>query len=177
MNESNSKQIFDLELTSVADFPDFTDSFFTGEEKFQPEGEKFIVFILNDIQYGISSSGVSEVVRQLKLTTLPNIPGWVLGIANLRGDIVSVIDLQKLWKQESTPYTSKSKLIVIRDEENDSLIALKVDRLREIVTLSSDSIAPADKYEDPFLSGLAEHKAEPIKLLDMEKILSSLKLD
>ncbi len=175
--ESKKDVIFDLDNTNVADFSDFTDSFFPNEEELQPVGEKFIVFFLNDTQYAVSSSSVSEVVRQLSLTTLPNIPSWVLGIANLRGDIVTVVDLQKLWKKESNDYNSKTKLIVLRHEDSDSLIAFKVDRLREIITLSSEAIEPVKKDDSDFLLGQTKYKSSLINLLDTEKLINSLNIN
>jgi purine-binding chemotaxis protein CheW len=177
MKESNQENIFESELPPISDFPDFSDSLFSDEEKLSGTGEKFIVFILNETQYAIASNSVSEVIRQLNLTPLHNVPEWFLGIANLRGDIVSVIDLQKLWNQESSkPYTSATKLIVLRCVNPDSLIAFKVDKLREIVTFSNESVQPLKDYDSLFLTGEAKHKSGIIKLLNVESILCSLKL-
>jgi purine-binding chemotaxis protein CheW len=177
MKKSTQENIFELDVLSVENFPDFSKTVLSDEEILLDEGEKFIVFVLNEIQYAIPSNSVSEVIRQLNLTPLYNVPEWFLGIANLRGDIISVVDLQKLWKQENpTLYSAKTKLIVLRCEDSDSLIAFKVDKLREIVTLSNEAVQPPTDNDSPFLIGRAEHNSGVINLLDVENVLCSLKL-
>ncbi len=64
-------------------------------------GEKFIVFVLDDELFAISSKQVAEVTHPLAVTPLPNAPEWLLGIANLRGEIISVADLQKILAKNS----------------------------------------------------------------------------
>ncbi len=175
MNESKQENIFELELPSAADFPDLSNSFISVEEKTQTSGEKYIVFLLDEIQYAIPADSVTEVIRRLEITSLFNVPEWFMGIANLRGDIVSVIDLQKLWQKDSTPYTPKSKLIVMRCPETDSLIAFKVDKLREIVTLLNEAIQPPEDKDSLFLTGQAKLQSGTVNLLNVENVLCSLR--
>ncbi len=70
MKESTQENIFGLDLLPVENFPDFSNTVFSDEEILLEEGEKFIVFVLNEIQYAIPSNSVSEVIRQLNLTPL-----------------------------------------------------------------------------------------------------------
>jgi purine-binding chemotaxis protein CheW len=143
-----------------------------------PEGEKYLVFHLDDKIYGIDSKRVEEVSLSLPVTPLPNVPEWFLGIANLRGDLLSVVNLRKLWKKNTTP-PNKSRFIIFHSAKHESLIALMVDRLNEIVTLSANEInfSAADFAEShPALFGKAEFKSQPLFLLEIDKILASLKV-
>ena len=143
-----------------------------------PEGEKYVVFHLDDRVYGISSKNVSEVTASLPITPLPNAPQWLSGLANLRGDIISVVDLRKLWNT-NTENPLKTRLIIFNSTKNDPSVAILVDRLSEIVTLSDKDINfSAADFTDSFPSifGKSEFKFQPLYLLDVDKIFSSLKI-
>jgi purine-binding chemotaxis protein CheW len=172
MSESKNEQLFDLDLLSKSEV---SDSLLLEKQLAQTVGNKFIVFTLNGLYYAVISNKVSEVVRPLPFTPLPSMPDWFMGISNLRGDIISIIDLKTLWnlKTEDSP---KSKFIVLRSENAASFIAFKVDKLREIVTLSDDQIDSVTDENLPYLSGKATHKSNEIHILNIEEILSSLTL-
>ena len=142
------------------------------------EGEKYIVFHLDEKQYAINSKAISEVAPSLPVTALPNVPDWFLGIANLRGEIISVIDLRKLWKKDTTT-PNKTRLIVFHSQKHETSIAFVVDKLNEMVTLTAKDINfSAADFEDSFPTffGKAEFKSHPLYLLDIDNILSSLTL-
>src|SRR3712207_5866406 len=94
----------------------------------QMAGEKFIVFFLGDELFGVTAAQVAEVVHPPALTRLPRVPEWLLGIANLRGEVISVVDLSGLLKKRASSYSPKSKLIVLRGPNSNASIAFSVDR-------------------------------------------------
>lgn len=169
------KNIFDLEMLAMTDFSESPDSTFEKVDS-QPDGEKYITFLLGQTQFALPSNAASEVVRSLPYTSLPNLPNWFVGIANLRGDIVSIIDLLMLWNQDSNE-SLKSKLIVLRSGDSGSQIAFKVDKLCEIVTLPSESIQRSNINKNPHIKGKLFHNSIEITLLNVEKILSSLNIN
>lgn len=153
--------------------PDLNDSLFFENQTAQAAGEKFIVFFLDGELYAVSAAQVAEVVQMLNITPLPNVPEWLLGIANLRGEIISVVDLPKFWNKKTSQNPAKAKLIVLRGQNPNSSIALTVDKLSEIITLPIDEIQfPEESL--PFVFGKASHKSNPLNLIDTEKLLSSL---
>ncbi len=158
-------------------FRELTDESLLSNDREEPvAGKKYITFVLDTTHFAIDSNKVAEVVRPLNFTVLPNFPAWLSGIANLRGEILSIIDLQAIWKMNAAD-SPKSKLIVLRSgSQTASHIAFKVDKLREIVTLPDEEIDRAGADDLPFLAGKVIHRSNLINLLDIEKILSSLKL-
>jgi len=162
------EELADIDFSALLEFP----------TKYPfPEGEKYLVFHLDDKIYGIDSKQVDEVSLSLPVTPLPNVPEWLLGIANLRGDLVSVVDLRKLWKiTTETPF--KTRFIIFRSPKNETSIAFVVDRLSEIVTLSAKEInfSKDPVNQDPSFFGTAEFKSHPLCLLDIDQILASLTL-
>ncbi len=176
MNTSKQENLFDLDLISIKELTDVSDSLLNNNQTSEVKGKKYIIFMIADKHFAIASYKISEVVRPLKFTKLPNVPEWLLGIANLRGDIISIIDLQSLWNKTSID-SPKSKFIVLNTEEADSHIAFKVDKLREIAILPDEEIKTIDEDDLPYLFGKITHKSNLINLLDVEAILSKLTLN
>jgi chemotaxis signal transduction protein len=83
-------------------------------EDYQQTGEKYVRFVVDDTTFAIPMKNTMEIHSIPEITPLPNLPDWLLGICNLRGDIVSVVDLQKLCKVTSSNVTGIKKLILIR---------------------------------------------------------------
>lgn len=173
MSDLPAKKLPNFDL-SAFDLPNLTDSFSDGEKAAQKPGEKFIVFALDNKLFGVSAKQVAEVVQPLPLTSLPNVPEWLLGMANLRGNIISVVNLLKLWDKKTSPGSSKTKFIVLRSLNGDSSVAFTVDKLSEIVSLPNEHIQSIK--DDKSFFAKAMHKSNIVYLIDTEKLLSSLKL-
>ena len=166
---SNVEPLFD-DFTSL-NLPNLTDSLPRHEQPENSDGEKFVVFFLDDEFFAISAEQVAEIVRPLDFTPLPNSPAWLHGIANLRGTIISVLNLSKICGKTDVSNSSKSKLIVLKTKNSASTVAFPVDRLSEIVTLTINDVQPA---EDARFFGKAVYKAAFVNLLDTEKLFSTL---
>ena len=134
------------------------------------DGEKFVVFSFGNELFAVSAQKVSEVVQPLEITSLPNVPEWLSGICNLRGEIVSVVNLPKLWKRETPTNFVKPKLIILRGQ--NGAIALATDRLSEIVSLPDEAIEPCEK--DSYIYANAVHDEKNLNLIDAEKLFFNL---
>lgn len=180
MTKHAQENEFELDFSSLLDLSNLADSIFpTAKNPAAPqEGEKYVVFHLDEKLYAVHSKQVAEVIGCLPVTPLPVVPEWLAGIANLRGDIISVVDLRKLWKKNSTP-PKKSKLLILRSEKENNAVAFVVDKLSEIVTLGTKEIEfSAADFESSFPTffGRAMHKSQTLYLLDAENLFSSLSI-
>jgi purine-binding chemotaxis protein CheW len=164
-----NEPLFDLSSLNLQNLPETFPA--AGKQTENQDGEKFVVFFLDDELFAVSAADVAEIVRPLEPTRLPNSPAWLCGIANLRGEIVSVLNLSKIFNKTILPVTPKSKLIVLKPKGFASSTAFPVDRLSEVITLAAGDIQVS---EDAFLFGTAAHEAVKVKLLDTEKLLASL---
>src|SRR5215203_4430630 len=169
MNDAatNTEPSFDL---SSLNLPDLTESFFNDNQPANSDGEKFVVFFLGDALFAIPARQVTEVIRPLPFTPLPKAPSWLAGIANLRGEIISVVSLFEFCRKHSAPPSPRSKFIVLRPKNYHSAVAFPIDNLNEIITLAGDRI---DAAEVPFFSGNAVYDSSPVHLLDTDQIFSS----
>jgi purine-binding chemotaxis protein CheW len=166
-----------LDLITLFDLTELADSIFLEAPHLAPPaGEKYVVFVLDEEFYAVRAEIVVEVLSPLPVTPLPNVPEWLCGVTNLRGDIVSVVDLRKFWRKNSEA-PAKNKFVVLRSEKTETAIAFLVDRFSEIVSLAPQDIKfSAADYENSFptLFGKAAGKTGDLLLIDTEKLLASL---
>lgn len=139
--------------------------------KTETDGEKFVVFFLGEELFAIRASFVAEVLAPPAVTPLPNAPAWLYGIANLRGSIISVLNLALLCRKKNHLNSPKSKLIVLKPQTNAPALAFPVERLSEMITLASKDIKTV---EDERFFGKAFYQSASVSLIDAEKLFSTL---
>ena len=173
MNDANqiNKPIFDL---SVLNLPSLPDAFADDKPSAQQSGEKFIVFVLDNELFAVSSKRVAEVAQPIAVTPLPNLPEKLLGIANLRGEIISVANLRKILGKNNSNAATKTKFIILRPHNSFSPIAFAVDKLSEFITLSNKEIEPVDQSESPFIFGKNTYKSKPLQFINLEKLFAAV---
>jgi len=133
-----------------------------------PEIEKFVVFQIDDEFFAVPVTDVSEVAQSLPLTALPKSPAWLHGVANLRGELLAVIDLD--YRKSQTKILPKSKIVVFRPSVFDHPIGLVADRICEFVPIRVSAIEPA---EDPNLIGRISHNSNSVGLFDTAKLFAA----
>ncbi|MDH4136620.1 MAG: chemotaxis protein CheW [Anaerolineae bacterium] len=140
-------------------------------------GEQHVIFTLASTEYAVPIANVIEIGRPLVVTPVPNVPDWVLGVANLRGDIILMVDLQVFLGMEWIGYGQASRMLVDQPRQKDMTTGLIVDRVSEIRYLSVDRIgAPAGPIADqvtPYLRGVYEHDGRLLAVLDFDRLLLS----
>jgi purine-binding chemotaxis protein CheW len=144
----------------------------------RPEDEEqYVIFTLTGAEYAVPISNVIEIGRPLNVTPVPNVPNWVVGVANLRGDIISVVDLPAFLGMERTGYGHASRMLVAQAYQGQLTTGLIVDRVSGIWYLPVDQIgAPAAPIEDrvtPYLHGVYEHDGQLLVVLDLDRLLLS----
>ncbi len=153
------------------------DSFFHENKSAFSTGEKYVVFCLGANFFAISLKKVSEVVQRLAITPLPKVPAWLLGIADLRGEMISIVGLRKLLGAPDIEISSKTKFVVLKSQSFSSAVALAVDKLHEIIALTDEEIRLFTDENVPYLFGKSAYKsAHALNLIDAENLLSSLKI-
>jgi purine-binding chemotaxis protein CheW len=142
-------------------------------------GEPHVVFSLAGGEYAVPLGNVVEVGRPLPVTPVPNVPDWVLGVANVRGDIVSMVHLRSflgLPRGGEPP----GRLVVARAGRGEMTAGLLVDRVRGIRALPpggarAPEAAPGDRLA-PYLRGVAEADGRLLAVLDLDRLLLSPEL-
>ena len=167
MNDSIQEEI---QLLAQADLANLTDAL--ASETQTARGEKFIVFFMDDKLYAVSAAQVVEVFQPLLETPLPKVPEWLSGIINLRGRIISVVNLPKLWGTQTDFSPPKSKLILLRSGNGETGVAFAVDRLSEVVNIPKEEVRPVNPTDAPYLRGKISYKSKDLLVLDADKVYS-----
>ncbi|EWH09460.1 chemotaxis protein CheW [Catenovulum agarivorans DS-2] len=140
---------------------------------------QWVTFKLDDETYGINVMQVQEVLRYSEIAPVPGAPDYVLGIINLRGNVVTVIDTRSRFGLNPSEVTDNSRIVIIEAEKQ--VIGILVDSVAEVVYLKSSEIdsAPNVGTEESarFIQGVSNRGAELLILVDLNKLLSDEEWD
>jgi purine-binding chemotaxis protein CheW len=122
--------------------------------------------------YGVIITSLQEIVRVPEITAVPDAPDYMEGVINLRGKIVSVIDLRKRFGDKATTSSRRNRILVV--EYHGRLCGLIVDAASEVLKIPASDVEPSTEVFHEGLNavtGLAKHQGRLIVLLDMDKLL------
>ncbi len=143
-------------------------------KKVVEEALRWVTFRLENEKYGINVMQVQEVLRITEIAPVPGAPSYVLGIINLRGNVVTVIDTRSRFGLASVETDDSSRVVIIESEEQ--VVGILVDSVAEVVDLQPSDIetAPNVGTEESakFIQGVASHDGELLILVDLNKLLS-----
>lgn len=127
---------------------------------------------------GLPIALVREIVRVPEITPVPNAPEHIEGVINLRGKIIAVVDLSKLFGEGAIQHNNKSRIVVVELEER--LVGLLVNSASEVLRLSPSEIEPPQNVfpnEDMnYVTGVGKLQDRLIILLDLNRILHRVEL-
>ncbi len=140
---------------------------------------QWVTFRLEGETYGINVMQVQEVLRYTEIAPVPGAPDYVLGIINLRGNVVTVIDTRTRFGLPPNEITDNTRIVII--EADKQVIGILVDSVAEVVYLRSSEIdsAPNIGTEESakFIQGVSNHDDELLILVDLNKLLSDEEWD
>ncbi|MBS1853221.1 MAG: purine-binding chemotaxis protein CheW [Acidobacteria bacterium] len=123
--------------------------------------------------YGVPITSLHEIVRVPEITAVPDAPPYVEGVINLRGKIVSVIDLRKRFGEKSQTPGKSNRILVV--EHNGRLCGLIVDSASEVLKIPAADVEPASTvFQEGGLNcvtGLGKIQGRLVVLLDMARLL------
>jgi purine-binding chemotaxis protein CheW len=138
------------------------------------KGELHIVgFQVGRETYGVPIAALHEIVRVTEITAVPDAPDYIEGVINLRGKIVSVIDLRKRFGEKQVAISKKTRILVA--ESSGRLTGLIVDSASDVLKIPAEDVeaAPAVFQEGGLncVTGLGKYKNRLIVLLDIHQLL------
>jgi purine-binding chemotaxis protein CheW len=135
---------------------------------------QLVTFRLKDETYGINVMQVQEVLRVSEIAPVPGAPAHVLGIINLRGNVVTVIDTRIRFGLPTTKPDDASRIVIIESEQQ--VVGMLVDSVAEVVELRQSDIdsAPSIGSEDAarYIQGVASRDEDLLIVVDLNKLLS-----
>jgi len=135
---------------------------------------QWVTFQLEEETYGINVMQVREVLRYTEIAPVPGAPDYVLGIINLRGNVVTVIDTRSRFGLMEGDITDNTRIIVIESERQ--VIGILVDSVAEVVYLRSSEIDTTPSVgtdeSSKFIQGVSNREGKLLILVDLNKLLS-----
>jgi len=131
-------------------------------------------FYLGDLLLGLDISLVQEINRQLNVTTAPHAPDYVRGVVNLRGEVVTLIDLRAVLGLPPAVDSGNARNLIVHWK--NELVGLLVDRIADILTIPTDAIddppANVGGVAGAFFRGVYSTKTEIVVVLDPHEVLN-----
>jgi len=135
---------------------------------------QLVVFELGDESYGVDISRVQDINRMQEITEIPHAPESVVGVINLRGRVIPVIDLRKRFGLPEAVHTKDTRIVVVHLEGN--LIGVIVDAVSQVLRIPADIVEPPSPVlagvDSRYLRGIAKLDDRLVILLDLDFVLS-----
>lgn len=140
---------------------------------------QFVAFRILEQTYAFRIEQIQEIVILNQVTRTPQVPDYVEGVANLRGSIIPIINLRKLFGLEPKPFDPDTRIIVVN--VGSRTMGCTVDTVTQVVRISKDLIQPAPETVTEgganYISGFAKLHNELIILLEVDELLDPRKID
>ncbi len=134
--------------------------------------EKYLVFQIGNESYAIPLLQVQEIRSFTPVTRVPNAPPYVLGVMNLRGNIIAVLDARTRFEIEPQPDEENTVVVVVQVQ--GKTFGLRVDSVSDVADVPVDQIQPpppvASEATQKFLSGLVQLGDRVLILLNLPEI-------
>lgn len=140
---------------------------------------KYLTFTLDNEEYGIALLKVKEIIGMMPITSVPQTPGYVKGVINLRGKVIPVSDLRLRFEIAAADYTDRTCIIVveIQGKETTVQVGIVVDAVSEVMNIKAEDVEEAPsfgtKVETDYILGMAHMEGQVKILLDIDRVMTS----
>ena len=134
----------------------------------------YMVFVINNQKYALSSKYITETIEILPITKVPFLPEYMKGIINLRSTIIPVMDARMRFGMEPIEYSERTCIIIIENEANK--IGLIVDAVNEVLTIPPKQIMESTKekndLKESFVNGISQINNDIQLILDCDSLVN-----
>lgn len=143
---------------------------------------KYLTFFLKNEIYGIPINVVKEINAMMNITEVPNTPNYIKGVINLRGKIISVLDLRLKLTMPEMEYSERTCIVVVEIamQKGKKKMGIVVDHVSEVIEIKNSELEDFEEgnteLKDFFINGIAKIKDKIIIILDINKIITSTEI-
>ena len=135
--------------------------------------DKYVIFKINNENYGLSIENVQSIERFQSYTRIPNAPKYIKGVINLRGEVAPILDLRLKLNLEPKKVDNNTRIVVTK--QDDIVVGLIVDESSEVLEISKEKIDKPpttgdDKYQE-YIKGIGKDKNRLVIIIDLKKVL------
>lgn len=133
---------------------------------------RFIIFTVSGEEFGIELNKVIEIIRPQKPTSFPGVPGYIIGVFNLRGSVIPLIDMRK--RLNVKPLPDREKILIVNLHEGR--IGLLVDSVKEILAIEDEQISPPPSIfkglKTEYLKGIGRVNDRLIIIFNLDNLMT-----
>jgi purine-binding chemotaxis protein CheW len=147
--------------------------------KNEAASQQFLSFALGDEVFAVNVLQVREILDVINITRVPQMPDYLLGVINLRGSVVPVVDLRCKFGMEKRALNQENCIVVLEVDFDGErvVIGALTDAVREVLDLAAEQIEPPPrmgmKLKSEFIRAMGKQGESFIIILDIDKIFSS----
>lgn len=133
---------------------------------------QLVGFMIGDEEYAVPILSIQEIIKPFTWTRVPQVPNYVLGVFNLRGAVIPLIDLRMKFGLPSKNHGEDTRFIVMR--HGDDVAGFVIDRLTMAIRIKKENIGPAPDTindDDTIIDGVGKQEDKIITLLKVHKLL------
>ncbi len=133
---------------------------------------QLVGFVVGDEEFSVPILTIQEIIKPIEWTRVPRTPAYVLGVFNLRGSVIPLIDLRLKFGLPSEKMTENSRFIVMKNETETA--GFVIDRLTEAIRLKKSEIGPAPEtamQEKSLIEGVGKQDDKILTILKVDKLL------
>jgi len=147
---------------------------FTNNEKVEENIVQLVGFIVGNEEFAVPILSIQEIIKPIEWTKVPFTQDYVLGVFNLRGNVLPLIDLRKKFNASVAEFDDDVRFIVIK--VGDELAGFVIDRLTEALRIEENSILPSPDTgieKDAMIEGIGRKDDRIISILRIKALLKS----
>lgn len=135
----------------------------------------FLTFNLTEKNYAIEAAKIIEIVQLPQLSILEKAPDYIVGVMNLRGKIISIVDMRRLLGISQTCYTIDHQILITNCK--DKIIGVIIDSVKDVITFKKSEIQPLPyNAHEHFISGIYKNEDELVAILNLDLLVEEISM-
>lgn len=141
-------------------------------QKKEDDVVQLVGFIIGQEEYAVPILSIQEIIKPIEYTRVPSVPSYILGVFNLRGSVIPLLDLRTKFKMEPAKVSEDTRYIVMKGKDNTA--GFVIDRLTEAIRIKSSKIGPPPETihaDKGMVYGIGMREDNILTILKVESLL------
>lgn len=143
-----------------------------GDDNKMDDVIQLVGFIVGEEEFAIPILSIQEIIKPISCTRVPQTPSYILGVFNLRGSVIPLIDLRARFGLTSQKHTEETRFVVMKS--GDDVAGFVIDRLTEAIRMPKRDIGPAPETvseAETMIDGVGKQSDRIVTILKVHKLL------
>lgn len=127
-----------------------------------------VIFKLGDEQFAVETSKVQGINDMMEITKVPKAQSHIKGLINLRGNVISLLDINLLLSIPKKQDEGQSNIIILKME--DEQVGITVDQVDEVLEIEENTVEKIEDYRKAYIKGVINFKDRVVTLIDIDKL-------